>query len=110
MTQPTLGDRVHYVAFGTPGGEYHQTCRAAIITEVGQWVTIAAEDSASIDPNYRVRYLTQRFHDDAVALFVMNPTGVFFNGAGPVACRHAAPNVGHIVDGGTWHRVEECER
>jgi hypothetical protein len=32
--EPALGRIVHYVSFGTPGGEHPSTCRAAIITEV----------------------------------------------------------------------------
>lgn len=47
---------VHYVSYGTPGGEYPQVCRAAVITEV---------------------------HDDDVALAVLNPTGMFFKEAIP---------------------------
>lgn len=53
---PSIGRIVHYVAYGTPGGEFPSgVCRATIITEV----------------------------DDAVAgivsLCVLNPTGAFFN-------------------------------
>jgi hypothetical protein len=32
--QPSVGRIVHYVSYGTPGGEYGQECRAAIVTEV----------------------------------------------------------------------------
>ena len=53
---PSVGRIVHYVSYGTPGGEYESTCRAAIITDV-------AED----DPEF-------------VGLAVLNPTGMFFNG------------------------------
>lgn len=51
--KPSVGRAVHYVAYGTPGGEYLAgVCRAADITEV---------------------------HSDTdVALMVKNPTGVFF--------------------------------
>lgn len=53
---PAIGDIVHYVAYGTPGGEFPKTCRAAIITEVkDQWV---------------------------VGLAVYNPSGMFFHPAG----------------------------
>lgn len=31
---PTVGRIVHYVSFGTPGGEYPSTCLAALVTEV----------------------------------------------------------------------------
>lgn len=36
VTRPHVGDQVHYVSFGTPGGEYSSRCRAAFVTEVGQ--------------------------------------------------------------------------
>lgn len=50
---PTIGTIVHYVSYGTPGGEYSKECRAAIVTEV---------TDGSI-----------------VGLCVCNPTGLFFN-------------------------------
>jgi len=56
MPTPSIGRIVHYVSYGTPGGEYGKECRAAIITEVTD------------DP-------TQ------VGLAVLNPTGMFFNRA-----------------------------
>lgn len=50
--KPTVGRIVHYVAFGTPGGEYAAGAhRAAIVTEVA---------------------------DDAVTLHIFNPTGTHF--------------------------------
>lgn len=50
---PSIGRVVHYVSYGTPGGEYTSECRAAIVTEV---------------------------HDpDDVSLCVLNPSGLFFN-------------------------------
>lgn len=48
-----MGRVVHYVSYGTPGGEYLPECRAAMITGVQD--------------------------DETVSLFVMNPTGVFLN-------------------------------
>lgn len=59
--QPTIGRVVHYVSYGTPGGEYSQECRAAIVTEV------------TSDPD----------NPDQVGLAVLNPTGMFFNPAVP---------------------------
>lgn len=56
---PSIGRIVHYVSYGTPGGEYASQCRAAIITEV----------CADADPD----------HDQCVSLAVLNPTGMFFN-------------------------------
>jgi hypothetical protein len=51
--QPSVGRIVHYVSYGTPGGEYTPQCRAAIITEI--------------------------VNDGLVGLAVLNPTGLFFN-------------------------------
>ena len=52
---PSTGRIVHYVSYGTEGGEYGKACRAAVVTEV--------RDS------------------DTVGLAVLNPSGVFFNEA-----------------------------
>ncbi|HET9144158.1 hypothetical protein [Actinophytocola sp.] len=115
--KPFVGEPVHYVSFGTPGGEYRSRCRAAFITELGQWVTVNTEPRASYDRSEGrpIRYAEQWFYADAAALFVMNPTGVFFNGAGPVACKHdELPPRDRIVAGeraehlpGTWHWPDE---
>lgn len=56
-TPPSVGRTVHYVSYGTPGGEYGKCCRAAIVTAVGQ--------------------------DGEVSLAVLNPTGLFFNQSTP---------------------------
>jgi hypothetical protein len=50
---PSVGRIVHYVSYGTPGGEYTSQCRAAIVT--------AADD------------------EEVISLCVLNPTGLFFN-------------------------------
>ena len=54
--KPSIGRIVHYVSYGTPGGEYTSQCRAAVVTEV------PADDAAQ-----------------SVGLAVLNPTGMFFN-------------------------------
>ena len=55
--EPYLGEGVHYVAYGTPGGEFPaRACRAAIVTD-----TRAGTDGRQ------------------VAVAVLNPTGLFFN-------------------------------
>ena len=51
--KPSVGRIVHYMAYGTPGGEYKSEPRAAIVTGV-------------VD-------------DETVHLCVLNPTGMFFN-------------------------------
>jgi len=53
---PTIGRIVHYVSYGTPGGEFAPEHRAAIVTMV---------DARNLM---------------AVHLCVLNPTGMFFNG------------------------------
>lgn len=55
--QPTIGRIVHYQSYGTPGGEYTQEARAAIVTEVHE--------------------------DNWVGLCVLNPTGQFFHRSVP---------------------------
>lgn len=94
MPAPSVGRIVHYVSYGTPGGEYKSECRAAVIT--------AVRDSDPV-PEHGVPY---------VDLFVMNPTGVFLN----QSCRYDQGGVGHdhsgaeiaarSYGGGTWHWPE----
>lgn len=55
MQKPSVGRVVHYVSYGTPGGEFSSVCRAAVIAGVQ--------------------------NDTAVNLVVLNPTGLFFNEA-----------------------------
>lgn len=52
---PTVGRIVHYVSYGTPGGEYASQCRAAIVTEAA------------------------RGDSDLTGMAVLNPEGMFFN-------------------------------
>jgi hypothetical protein len=73
---PSVGDTVHYVSYGTPGGEYSPECRAAIVTAVSGHTI----DGVPV-----------------VSLAVLNPTGMFFN-QGVV---HERMNYG-----GTWHWPE----
>jgi hypothetical protein len=88
----SVGRIVHYVAYGTPGGEYPCVCRAAVVTEV------------TSDPF-------------VLGLAVLNPTGMFFNreiihhpgdpaddapGARCASGERAYP-------GGTWHWPERVE-
>jgi len=55
--KPTVGRIVHYVSYGTPGGEFGSECRAAIIAGVKN----------------------DQKHLDVVDLVVFNPQGIFFN-------------------------------
>lgn len=113
MSKPSVGRIVHYVSYGTPGGEYHSTCRAAVIVEVGQWVTVKAVEEVPGEQ----RTVHQVWEPEACALAVLNPTGAFFNGAAGVECRHMElPPSDKIVfgeatthRGGTWHWPERVE-
>lgn len=78
LAGPSVGRIVHYVSYGTPGGEYLPECRAAIITEVLN----------PGDPDV----------GGTVGLAVLNPTGIFLNRTIP------HDEVGHA--GGTWHWPE----
>lgn len=79
MPAPSIGRAVHYVSYGTPGGEYESTCRAAIITEVGEVIAGVQE----------------------VTLFVMNPDGVFL--------KPNIPQSEDDHRGGTWHWPERVD-
>ncbi|MFJ6636554.1 hypothetical protein ACIQMR_35100 [Streptomyces sp. NPDC091376] len=86
---PSVGRVVHYVSYGTPGGEYTSQCRAAIIT--------AVHDTDPV-PEHGVPY---------VDLCVLNPTGVFFS----QDCRYDEWDgtdmvPGALPQGGSWHWPE----
>lgn len=81
MDKPSVGRVVHYVAYGTPGGEFPAgVCRAAVITEVHEPNRPEIEGPSS------------------VGLCVLNPTGQFFN-------RRVAYD-GVRKSPGTWHWPE----
>lgn len=84
--KPTVGRIVHYVSYGTPGGEYTSECRAAIVTEAGPGLLLDVADGREIDSEA-----------DVVGLCVLNPTGQFFN---------RAAQDEHGKRGGTWHWPE----
>lgn len=73
-SKPAIGRTVHYMAYGTPGGEHPKACRAAMVTAVG-------DDPSRLD------------------LCVFNPTGLFFNAGCPQDQREPATSRA----GGTWH-------
>ncbi|MBP7570792.1 MAG: hypothetical protein KBA95_12095 [Acidobacteria bacterium] len=77
---PSVGRVVHYVAYGTPGGEYPAGAhRAAIVTDVPPY--IALPDA-----------------DQTISLCVLNPTGMVFHVAVPFDPTAQRP--------GTWHWPE----
>jgi hypothetical protein len=88
--QPSVGRTVHYVSYGTPGGEYASECRAAIITEVTPLTPdmAALADIESWPDEHRC----------TVGLAVLNPTGQFFNRG----CHQDEVS----KRGGTWHWPE----
>lgn len=92
---PSIGRIVHYVSYGTPGGEYKSECRAAIVTHVH-----------ATDPE-----------DDGIytALCVLNPEGMFFNQGvpyheGDIGHDHAGAEIpARSYRGGSWHWPERVE-
>jgi hypothetical protein len=89
---PTVGRVVHYVSYGTPGGEYKSECRAAVVTEVPAGVA---------DPQ-------------TIGLCVLNPTGQFFNRSvpyheGDTGHDHAGEEIPErSYRGGSWHWPERA--
>lgn len=80
--KPTVGRIVHYVSYGTPGGEYQPEHRAAVIAGLN---ILPGED--------------QEIH--SVSLVVLNPNGLFFN--------TEVFQDEHEKRGGTWHWPERDE-
>lgn len=78
MPDPSIGQIVHYVSFGTPGGEFTSECRAAVVAAVMP----VLDGQASLDD---------------VDLAVLNPTGLFFT-------RSRRDENERL--GGTWHWPE----
>lgn len=85
--KPSIGRIVHYRSYGTPKGEFESTCRAAIITAVG-------EDPAVGD-------LLGEPTGPVVSLCAINPTGLFFH--------ETCPQDESNTQGGTWHWPERVD-
>jgi hypothetical protein len=108
-TTPHIGDIVHYVSYGTPGGEYKSECRAAVVTEV-YWTHTYDETGAKVGPSVPDE-------DRHASLAVLNPTGTFFNHAvaydsGIFHPRELAGSPAPLITcrdlafkGGTWHFI-----
>jgi hypothetical protein len=82
LLKASVGRIVHYVSYGTPGGEYPSVCRAAVITAV-----VAPEE---LDEGHQFPAI--------VHLCVLNPEGLFFN-------QYVHQNE-TTKQGGTWHWPE----
>lgn len=105
--RPALGEPVHYQAHGSADGTYPPACRAATVTEVGQWCRVAmtgmGEPLASGPyAGMHARSVQEVFLPDAVALHVTNPTGVFIN----TGIKYDGQPAGRR--GGTWHYPGDC--
>jgi hypothetical protein len=82
MPKPSVGRVVHYVSYGTPGGEFASQCRAAVVSEV---------DTGD---------------DERVGLVVLNPTGLFFHSLADNGSHQDEDSHG----GGTWHWPERVDQ
>jgi len=100
--KPSVGRIVHYVSYGTPGGEYKSECRAAIVTEVG----------GLIGTHFTIEHDSD---EQALGLCVLNPAGLFFNQGviyheGDTGHDHAGEEIpARSYRGGTWHWPERVE-
>lgn len=98
---PTIGRIVHYVSYGTPGGEYHRACRAAIVTEVPKHLEEEPYDGRRNDGESG---------PIIVRLAVLNPDGLFFTKAKHDNCggRRGDRNCPDADHHGRRHRYCEC--
>lgn len=93
--KPTVGRVVHYLSYGTPGGEYGRECRAAIITGVP-----TNADLGITEPMLHNVEQLEGLPVMPVSLCVLNPSGMFFNDA---------EYDEDVERGGTWHWPERTD-
>ena len=101
MDKPSVGRIVHYVAYGTPGGEFPAgVCRAAIVTEVAS-LKMGGADDIVVDAHGAVT---------TIGICVTNPTGLFFNRGiqydDPFDDGKGGRRTQPVVKPGTWHWPE----
>ncbi|MGE5827231.1 MAG: hypothetical protein ACM30G_02565 [Micromonosporaceae bacterium] len=101
--KPSVGRIVHYVSYGTPGGEYKSQCRAAIVAGVPVGVLPLVDGEHA-----------EEWDSDAVVcdLAVLNPTGLFFHRCPQDELPPAdkiMPGERATYRGGTWHWPERVE-
>jgi hypothetical protein len=99
--RPSVGRIVHYVRYGTPGGEYPATCRAAIITGLGEPLLYPTPGPGVDDLGEDGAQLAD--------LCVLNPTGMFFKEGLPQDERPTTAveaGDGGVRQPGTWHWPE----
>ncbi|GAA0591594.1 hypothetical protein GCM10010174_03280 [Kutzneria viridogrisea] len=96
MFAPSLaiGRVVHYRSHGSADGLHPPACVAADITAVGAWLTTNTTEHGD-----GLRTLDQHWDNEACALAVRNPNGLFF--AAP--CAHDESG-----EPGTWHWPLTC--
>lgn len=97
--KPSVGRTVHYVSYGTPGGEYKSECRAAIVTSVKR---LAIDVTAPSPENNENEY--------DISLCVLNPEGMFFKHFVPYDEWNGNERLeGAMPQGGSWHWPEREE-
>lgn len=89
--KPSVGRIVHYVSYGTPGGEYASQCRAAVVSDVPKYLVAEPMDGCPNGTDGKW----------IASLAVLNPTGMFFNE------NVRQDEEGHA--GGTWHWPERTD-
>lgn len=89
---PSVGRVVHYVSYGSAGGEYTSQCRAAVV---------AAVPTGALPPIPEDGPAREWVAGTVVLdLCVLNPSGVFFD---------RCPQDEQGKTGGSWHWPERVE-